>query len=242
MMRIRLFTIPNILTLLNLVCGSLALIEIILNANYTHAFILVILAGIFDFFDGMVARLLGQYSAIGGELDSLADMVSFGLVPSMAMFSLFNQCEKIIDNTTWSEWGCYITLIIVCFSALRLAKFNVDSEQKMVFIGLPTPANGLMCLSIAALYQMNMISLSGEAVIAISIVMALLLIAPIKMLALKFKSFGWRENRIRYIFLAISALAIVALKAIAVPIVVVIYIVISIINNLSERGQKSINA
>ncbi len=241
-MRIRLFTIPNILTLLNLVCGSLALIEIMLNANYTHAFIFVILAGIFDFFDGMVARLLGQYSAIGGELDSLADMVSFGLVPSMAMFSLFNQCEKIIECTMWSEWGCYITLIIVCFSALRLAKFNVDSEQKMVFIGLPTPANGLMCLSIAALYQMNMISLSGEAVIAISIVMALLLIAPIKMLALKFKSFGWRENRIRYIFLAISALAIVALKAIAVPIVVVIYIVISIINNLSERGQKSINA
>lgn len=239
-MKIRLFTIPNIITLLNLLCGCLAIIEITIYQNLTAAFWLVIASSIFDFLDGMAARLLGQYSAIGVELDSLSDMVSFGLTPSIAMFTLFNLAEKSISNPMWIEYGGYIAFIIVCFSALRLAKFNVDSEQQSVFIGLPTPANALFCVSLGALHQLGLISFSGEVIALIAVVMALMLILPIPMLALKFKSLSWRENRIRYIFIALSAATIIVLKYFAVPTIILLYYIVSIIGQAIEGDSKKV--
>ncbi len=236
-MKIKLFTIPNIITLLNLLCGVLAIIEITIHQNLTAAFWLCILSAAFDFLDGMSARLLGQYSEIGVELDSLADVVSFGLVPSVVMYTLFNISEKTIACPFWSEYGAFIALIIVCFSALRLAKFNIDSDQKDSFIGLPTPANALFCASLGILTQMDMLSLSAEVVAITSVVMALLLILPQRMLALKFKSIAWRENRFRYIFIALSALTIIALRYYAIPTIIVLYYIVSIIGNAIEGGS-----
>ncbi len=227
-MKIKLFTIPNLLTLANLVSGSVALIEIILNQNYLLGFILIVVAAAFDFLDGMSARLLGQYSLLGRELDSLADVVSFGLVPSVAMFTLFNLSVKSCDNPFWAEWGAYLSLLIVCFSALRLAKFNVDSSQENSFEGLPTPANALFCLSIAMLVEGDKLVLSGEAIALISVVMAFLLIMPLRMLALKFKSLKWGENRVRYIFLLLSVLSIIVFREFSLLAIIAIYILISL--------------
>ncbi len=240
-MKIRLFTIPNILTLSNLVCGSVALIEIFVYQNFVSAFILIVVAAAFDFLDGLAARLLGQYSELGRELDSLADVVSFGLVPSMTMFSLFNLADKYFSDPIWGKYGSVITLLIVCFSALRLAKFNVDTEQNDSFIGLPTPANALFCLSIGVLIDSGKLSLNAEWIAIISLVMALLLIAPLKLFALKFQSFAWKKNRVRYIFLILALLSLVTLREFAIPIIIAIYILISCIANYACQSKKQIN-
>lgn len=238
-MKIKLFTLPNILTLSNLICGSAALVEILVNQNFVAAFILIIAAAAFDFLDGMSARLLGQYSAIGKELDSLADVVSFGLVPAVAMYSLFQICDKWIDCAMWAEWGAVIAVSIVCCSALRLARFNVSEEEESSFVGLPTPANALFCLSLAMLVECGKVTISAEAVALTSLVMSMLLIAPLKLFALKFKSFAWRENRVRYIFLIIATATLILLREFAIPIIVAIYILASVVDNLSTRESKS---
>ncbi len=234
-MKIKLFTIPNILTLSNLVCGTIAVIEILLFQNLQAAFILIIAAAAFDFLDGMVARLLGQYSEIGRELDSLSDMVSFGLAPSIVMFSLFMGADKCIDNAMWIEHGAFICFSIVCCSALRLARFNVDAEQKSSFIGLPTPANALFCLSLGLLVDSGKLALPAEAIAVISIGMALLLIAPIRLFALKFENFSWSDNKIRYTFIAIAAAILIILREVGIPIVIAIYVVMSVINSIANK-------
>ncbi|MFI3285636.1 MAG: CDP-diacylglycerol--serine O-phosphatidyltransferase [Rikenellaceae bacterium] len=237
-MKIKLFTIPNILTLSNLVCGAIALIEILLYQNFSAAFILIIAAATFDFLDGMMARLLGQYSEIGRELDSLSDMVSFGVVPSILMFSLFNGAEKSLCSPMWCEYGAYITLSILCCSALRLARFNVDSEQKSVFIGLPTPANALFCLSLGLLVESGKLIISAEWIALISLCMALLLIAPLRLFALKFENFAWANNKIRYTFALIAATTLLLLREFSIPIIIVIYILMSVIGNILNRREK----
>ena len=227
-MQIRLFTIPNFLTLGNLVCGSCAAITLLTSGDFRLALWLVVAAAVFDFLDGFAARLLKSVSAIGVELDSLADMVSFGLVPSVAMFTLYvgaPQLSQLSENVM--AWGGYLNLIIVAFSALRLAKFNVDDTQTSEFCGLPTPANGLFCLSLAMLAQTGEIMLAKEVVLAISIVMACLLISPIRMFALKFKFFGWKGNEIRYSFIVVCAILLAAFTKYAVPAIIMLYIVIS---------------
>ncbi len=227
-MKIRLFTIPNMLTLGNLVCGASAAIAILTSGDFRLAFWLVAASAIFDFCDGFAARLLKCTSPIGVELDSLADMVSFGLVPSVAMFTLYGgapQLSQLSENVM--AWGGYLNLIIVAFSALRLAKFNVDDTQTSEFCGLPTPANGLFCLSLAMLAQTGEIMLAKEVVLAISIVMACLLISPIRMFALKFKFFGWKGNEIRYSFIVVCAILLAAFTKYAVPAIIMLYIVIS---------------
>ena len=229
-MKIRLFTIPNMLTLGNLVCGASATIALLSNADFKLAFWLVVASAVFDFFDGFVARLLKSSSAIGVQLDSLADMVSFGLVPSVAMFCWYSQSAATLQlPDCLVDYGVYLTLIIVAFSALRLAKFNIDDSQHTEFCGLPTPANGLFCLSLAMLAQMGDIVLSKEVILVISIIMACLLISPIRMFALKFKGFGWKGNELRYLFIVVSAIMIIAFTKFAVPAIILLYVVISTI-------------
>ena len=233
-MKIRLFTIPNMLTLGNLICGSSAVVALLMHADFELAFWLVVASAVFDFFDGFAARLLKSVSAIGVELDSLADMVSFGLVPSVAMFCLWD----VAPSSDLPTWMRYLTLTIVAFSALRLAKFNIDDTQTTEFCGLPTPANGLFCLSLAMLMAAGSISLPQWAILTISIGMAYMLISPIRMFALKFKGFGWQGNEIRYSFIALCVVLIAAFTRYAVPAIILLYIIISAIRWVVNLNKK----
>lgn len=222
------------LTLGNLICGSSAVVALLMHADFELAFWLVVASAVFDFFDGFAARLLKSVSAIGVELDSLADMVSFGLVPSVAMFCLWD----VAPSSDLPSWMRYLTLTIVAFSALRLAKFNIDDTQTTEFCGLPTPANGLFCLSLAMLMAAGSISLPQWAILTISIGMAYMLISPIRMFALKFKGFGWQGNEIRYSFLALCAVLIAAFTRYAVPAIILLYIIISAIRWVVNLNKK----
>ena len=234
-MKIRLFTIPNMLTLGNLICGSSAVVALLSRADFELAFWLVVASAVFDFFDGFAARLLKSTSAIGVELDSLADMVSFGLVPAVAMFCLWDLAPA---SASLPEWTRYLTLIIVAFSALRLAKFNIDDTQTTEFCGLPTPANGLFCLSLAMLMAAGDISLSRWTIVAISVGMAYMLISPVRMFALKFKGFGWKGNEIRYSFIAVCILLIALFTRYAVPTIILLYMVVSAVRWAINVNKK----
>lgn len=227
-MKIKLFTIPNLLTLLNLFCGSLAVVSALMYGNLEISFWLIILAAIFDFFDGFAARILHSTSAIGAELDSLADVISFGFAPSAILFVLFE------GSASFWYWGeaisnssRYAMFIVVAFSALRLAKFNIDTTQSDEFCGLPTPANALFIAALGLLFFRGEIYFYKEVLLLLSVIMSLLLISPIRMFALKFKGFGWKGNQLRYIFIATSAILIVALQYFSIPIVILMYITIS---------------
>ena len=238
-MKIRLFTIPNMLTLGNLLCGSAAVVALLLHSDYELAFCLIIASAVCDFFDGFTARLLKSSSPLGVQLDSLADMVSFGLVPSMALFCVYDalpQMLNIADNV--AEMMRYLTFIIVAFSALRLAKFNIDDTQHAEFCGLPTPANGLFCLSIAMLAASGDLALSREVLLVVAVIMAVLLISPIRMFALKFKGFGWKGNEIRYIFLLACVAIIVVLTRMAIPAIIGLYVAISTIRWSVNRKKE----
>ncbi len=227
-MKIKLFTIPNMLTLANLLCGSTAVIMALLYNNIEAAFWFIIAGAIFDFFDGFVARLLNSSSAIGGELDSLADVVSFGLAPAMILFMIFDQSEMFWQ---WSEGavtaGRFSMLIVVAFSALRLAKFNVDDTQHTEFCGLPTPANALFFGSLGLLFANGELAFSREILVVLAVVMSSFLVSPIRMFAFKFKGYGWKGNQLRYLFILFSVVAIVFLQYFAIPVVILMYILIS---------------
>lgn len=233
-MKIKLFTIPNMLTLGNLMCGSCAVLFLWL-LRPTAAFWLVVLAAVFDFLDGLSARILKTPSAIGIQLDSLADMVSFGLVPAAVLMHIYSYSSTPhwFDLPAWFyNIGCFTPLLITAFSALRLAKFNVDDTQHTEFCGLPTPANALFCTSLAAIVSTGELVLSGEEIILISAVCAALLISPIRMFSLKFQGFGWRGNEVRFIFIALALCTILIFREYSVPAIIVLYIGTSIVRNL----------
>jgi CDP-diacylglycerol--serine O-phosphatidyltransferase len=166
-------------------------------------------------------------------------MVSFGLVPSMALFCVYDalpQMLNIADNV--AEMMRYLTFIIVAFSALRLAKFNIDDTQHAEFCGLPTPANGLFCLSIAMLAASGDLVLSREVLLVVAVIMAVLLISPIRMFALKFKGFGWKGNEIRYIFLVACVAIIAVLTRMAIPAIIGLYVAISTIRWSVNRKKE----
>ena len=240
-MKIRLFTIPNMLTLANLLCGAVAVTLLGEGScGAAAAFALVAAAAVFDFCDGFAARLLHSSSAIGVELDSLADMVSFGLVPALALKSLWCSAPQLWDGwpAVFGEIFCYVPLLIAAFSALRLAKFNVDDTQHTEFEGLPTPANALLCTSLAMLAATGRITLTREAIVAVSLVMSCMLISPVRMFSLKFKGFGWRENALRYVFMAVSACIIIFCPAYSATAVIVLYMAVSVVRWLLPAEMK----
>ncbi|MBR4871897.1 MAG: CDP-diacylglycerol--serine O-phosphatidyltransferase [Alistipes sp.] len=225
---IRLFTPANLLTLCNLLAGVVALIVTLRYHAYETAFWLIIAASVFDFFDGFVARLMKQQSPLGVQLDSLADDVTFGVVPAVVMYDIYIHTTSFYGlNAEWMGYASYVVLIIAAFSVLRLAKFNIDTTQATEFCGLPTPANALMLLSLAMLYEQGSVALYQEHILAISIAAAVLLISPIRMFALKFKGFGWRGNELRYGFILVSLLIIILVPTYAVLSIIVLYIVVS---------------
>lgn len=227
-MKIKLFTVPNVLTLCNLLCGAVAAVSALVWGDLQTAFILVIISAVFDFFDGFSARLLNQYSAIGVQLDSLADMISFGFAPAAVMMALFAESGSWCE---WSEWmikvGYFVPLMMTAFSALRLAKFNIDDTQHTEFEGLPTPANALFCMSLAMLAEAGLVIVPREVIIALSVVMSLLLVCPVRMFSLKFEGFGWATNKLRYISLLLSVAIIVVDYRYAITTIMALYILIS---------------
>jgi CDP-diacylglycerol---serine O-phosphatidyltransferase len=254
--------IPNSLTLGNLVCGCLAIIHT-MNGDLTVAAYLVGLAAVLDFFDGFVARLLKVSSPLGKDLDSLADMVTFGVVPGLMMFKmianaqLLGETRKVFDMLRNSLTGQtnddiwlggsylpYIALLIPVFSCIRLAKFNNDTRQTNTFIGLPTPANGIFIASLPLVADQWTISSFAfllphltYILVGITLLMSFLLVSPLPMIAFKFKNFKWRGNEVRYVFLAFCVVLSIFFKLTALPLLVISYILFSIINNLIPKHE-----
>ena len=227
-MKIKLFTIPNIITLANLLCGCCSIVASLVWGDLTLAFVLIMAAAVCDFMDGATARLLKAYSAIGVQLDSLADMVSFGAAPSVALYALANQGVSILGlSEMWVNVLCFVPFIMAAFSALRLAKFNIDDTQHEEFCGLPTPANAILCVSLAMLAVRDGVTVAVEWVALVSVVLAMLLISPVRMFSFKFKSLALRENLVRYLFAAYALIVIFVLGIYALPLIIVTYIVVS---------------
>lgn len=229
--------IPNFLTTLNLLCGVFAMMAVFENRlDWTAYFI--VLAAFFDFLDGSMARLLNVKSEYGKQLDSLADMISFGLVPGVILFFLFKESTpELVLNINQINIIPYLAFLIPVFSALRLAKFNVDPRQQEIFLGLPTPANTLLIVSFS-LISLNIFcdytflmaaSKNTYFLLCLTFVSCFLLIAEFPLHSLKLKSLRWSENKPQFILMIISVVLIAIFKVIAVPIVLFVYIVLSVI-------------
>ena len=220
--------IPNTLTSCNLISGCIAIV-FALSANYTMALTFIVVGAVFDFFDGMSARLLGVSSPIGKELDSLADVITFGVAPSSMIYTLFLTLGKSGWNETLAFAIPYVAFVMAAFSALRLAKFNLDERQTTSFIGLPTPANalfwGALIVGNENVFDEN--SYYIYLLIILVFVSSWLLVAEIPMFALKFKHWGWRDNKVKYVFL-ISCLPILLIFGISgISVIIAWYICLS---------------
>lgn len=237
-LKIRLFTIPNMLTLANLLAGAAAIIFTLQYHAYETAFWLIIAAAIFDFLDGFAARLLKQTSPLGVQLDSLADDVTFGLAPAMVMFDIYGNSTSYYNIApTIMEPLRYVILIIAAFSVLRLAKFNIDTTQSSEFSGLPTPANALLLLSLALLVEQGHVVLYCEQILLIAVTTSLLLISPIRMFSLKFKGFGIRNNKLRYGFLLAALALIIFVPTYSILAIIVLYIMVSTVRWIACKNR-----
>jgi CDP-diacylglycerol---serine O-phosphatidyltransferase len=228
--------IPNFLTSLALVSGSLSVFFAI-DGHMAWAGILIIVSAVFDFLDGFSARLLKSYSEIGKQLDSLSDVIAFGLAPAAILFTLFEfalfgRNQQIQDiNATWYEWAIlFSSFLIPVFSAFRLAKFNISTNQDRNFIGLPTPANALLwasfalMLSIPKYTEVLKLLYTAKNLLAIVVITSILLVSRIPMFSLKFKSFSWAGNWYRFIFIGICVILLALLNVYAIPLIFLTYV------------------
>lgn len=243
--------IPNFLTCCNLFFGCIGII-FSFNQNLEYAAYCIGIAAIFDFLDGFVARLLKVSSPIGKELDSLADCVTFGVLPAFILYQLMilaileKATQSLVEGqlpTATDSYLPYIALLIAVFSALRLAKFNVDTRQSDSFIGVPTPANAILIGSIPLILMNNStydtFILNPVLLSALAVIMSLLLVAELPLFALKFKSFAFKGNEIRYIFILSSILLLVFLQFLGIPLVILFYILLSVVNNMVSVKVES---
>jgi CDP-diacylglycerol--serine O-phosphatidyltransferase len=222
----KLLNIPNIITCLNLISGCIATYWAF-QGDYRMALLFIVIGAVFDFFDGMVARLLHVSSPIGKELDSLADDITFGFAPSAIIFSYLAQFS--ILN---SQLMPFLAFIMAAFSALRLAKFNLDERQALGFIGLPTPANALFWGALIGGLHGNEIYFEGMewCIIVGILISSYLLISEIPMFALKFKTWGWKGNEIKYIFLLTCIPMLLFLGIFGLAAVIAWYVILSAVN------------
>lgn len=240
--------IPHLLTLMNLFCGCVATVYAVQNQLEWAAFF--VFAGIFfDFFDGMAARLLDVRSELGIQLDSLADMVTSGLVPGIVMFQLMALSQTGGWNPiSWQEFQSggqspqlnsilpFFGFLITLASAYRLAKFNIDEDQVDSFVGLPTPANAILILSLPLilLYQgndaVNSVILNPWFLIGHTLLSSYLLNSNIRLFSLKFKNWSFKDNALRYIFIILSLVLLLTLKFMAIPAIIALYIISSLVN------------
>lgn len=245
--------IPNFLTCCNLLCGCLGIIQVFQGQIVVAAY-LIFAACVFDFFDGFAARALKVSSPIGKDLDSLADMVTFGALPGLIMYRTMQHAyvysgvstEDIVERQEWPMLLPYLALLIPVFSALRLAQFNNDTRQSDRFIGMPTPANALFIASFPFIFPSILLWLDTRSIDGIfilyilgvlSIVLSWLLVAELPLIALKFKNFGWADNKIRYILIISALLLVLTLNFTAIPIIIILYIILSIIENKFTRAK-----
>lgn len=267
----KMFNVPNLITAGNLLCGIFAII-LAFAGRIDIAPYLIFAAAILDFFDGFAARLLKQHSELGKQLDSLADVISFGLAPGIIMFITlamnqpnFNtnplipgyagdfllslNIEQTITNPSLGKSWILICLLIPVFSMFRLAKFNIDTRQSDSFIGLPTPANTIFFMTFPLVlsseihktgwaHDLIIQLLNPWIMIPMILVMCYLLIAELPLFALKFKSFGWKGNEIRFIFLITCGILIFTLGWWSLAIIILLYLILSIINNITRKKEN----
>ena len=232
--------IPNTITSMNLLCGVMGVISVF-NGDLEAAFYLMLAGAACDFCDGLAARLLKAYSPMGKELDSLADLITFGLLPSIMLY-------KCMDIYHPGEWFCYIPLVIVVFSALRLAKFNIDERQSENFIGLATPACAMICGSFTLVAHLDVNNIAGAMtestwmIPAASVILSLLLVSEIPMFSMKFKkgaSADLKWMRASFIAVSVAALAVTLILgqhfSHAVLFVFITYIVMNILHSIIYR-------
>lgn len=248
--------IPNIITLLNLLSGSIAVIFAVQN-NLIAAALFVGLGIFFDFFDGLIARALNVKSEIGLQLDSLADMVTSGLVPGIVMFQLlattFDGSSAV--RTDWSgqgvmdfhiPWFAVIGLLITLASAYRLANFNIDDRQDTSFVGLPTPANAILILSLPIILEFQPTAFAVSLIlnewflIGLTLFSCYILNAELPLFALKFNNWGFKENFVRYGFILISLVLLFVFQFLALPLIIIAYLLISIIFKNRGEGKRSV--
>lgn len=219
--------IPNSLTLLNLLSGVIG-ISFVLNGNIQSGAFFIVLSAFFDFFDGFAARLLKVSGELGKQLDSLADMVSFGVLPG---FIAFQTCQQLTDL----EWLPYLTLIIPILSAYRLAKFNIDTRQSDRFIGVPTPANALFFSTLPFLGEkwrfLDGILQNPWSWVILAWIFSILLVSEIPLIALKFKSFKPADNLFRYSLIGLGAILLLIFGIGGIPLIIVSYLILSLLEN-----------
>lgn len=221
--------IPNAITCCNLMSGCLATAAAF--GGFTKTAVLMIIVGaVFDFFDGMTARLLGVSSPIGKELDSLADVVTFGVAPSAILFFLFSEVQYPAFMAAVVRFVPYTAFLMAAFSALRLAKFNLDTRQTTSFIGLPTPANALFWGSLVLGQHEFLVSpmFNGVFLFFFMFLFCLLLVAEVPLFALKFKNLSWQDNKIKWIFL-LGCLPCFLLGYSSLAAIIVWYVLLSLV-------------
>ncbi|HLP22336.1 MAG TPA: CDP-alcohol phosphatidyltransferase family protein [Chitinophagales bacterium] len=237
-----LFNIANMLTLINLFSGCMAVVFLF---NYRIELVpyCVLVSLVADFLDGFAARLTKNPTNIGLQLDSLADVVSFGVVPGAIIFQLlfqkFESSEAMISTNRLYLYSAPAFLITL-FAALRLAKFNVDTRQTTGFIGLATPAATLFVVGLLLMFLNNSFGLAGliytgKVLYGTALVLPVLMISEIPMFGFKFKSYGWKGNEVRYLFIILSVVLMATLKFAAVPLIVILYVIVSIIQKLINK-------
>jgi CDP-diacylglycerol---serine O-phosphatidyltransferase len=239
------FWVPNTITALNLVSGSLAVFFGI-NGQLGWAAVFILAAAVFDFMDGFSARLLKAYSSIGKELDSLADMVSFGLAPAAMVFTmlqltLFGKYQQIqFIEANWSQWiTLFTSLVITIAGAFRLAKFNTDDRQSEQFLGMPIPANAIFFASLGLILELgterSIVPIILNKYILLSSIFAcsFLMVSELPMFSMKFKNLNLKENAIRFLFLGTTILMLIFLQIYALPLIIIWYVLLSTITYLT---------
>ena len=236
--------LPNFITVLNLLSGCMALLAVF-NDNLVQASWWIILAAIFDLLDGLIARLFNTVSDIGKQLDSLADVVSFGVAPGFILFTLINATlETAYPGSGIFQYLPYAGFLIPVFAALRLAKFNIDTDQRYNFKGLPTPAVALLILSLPLIMNcdfvvipwLNSMIANPWVLAGLAIVLAALMVSPLPLFSLKFRSIYWKHNRARFILIVISLILFFSIRFASVPFIILLYIILSLLKlNVEEE-------
>lgn len=239
--------IPNLLTLGNLLCGTIATIFAIKGDFVTTAILVAFGIG-FDFLDGFAARLLKVQGELGKQLDSLADMVTSGVVPGVVMLQLLTNVLTIDSigyfgsdiNTGAQSYLPYFGLLLTLGACYRLANFNIDTRQSDSFIGVPTPAMALFVISLPLITEFSQQTFFIDLIqnqyflLAITVLFTFLMNAELPLFALKFKTFGFKDNALKYVFLLVAILMLVFLKFVAIPLIILVYVLLSLISNFKK--------
>ncbi len=242
-------TIPNLITLLNLFLGCIAVV-LAFDGCLAGTAMLIVVCSVLDFLDGTAARLLNARSETGKQLDSLADMISFGFAPSAIAYHYLSESSLLESSPDgFISYIPYLAFLIAVFSAIRLARFNIDTRQTNSFIGLPTPANALLLASFplaltfsdnhGIIYNiLSFITSKTLYITSLIVVCSYLMVSPIQMFSLKFKNIRWKENITRIVFLSVSLLLIMILGMESLAIIMLLYILMSVSGCLFLKNIK----